>query len=111
MGWTKASAPKCSAVSWNTNPRIMLATPRSHTGRRARRNTSQTSKLVVSLLLAPLRWHTEAVAVQKLAATASRIAFSISTAFTSSAVSQPAWPGHATEPDHAGFGDRVTAGL
>ena len=85
MGWTKASAPKCSAVSWNTNPRIMAATPRSQTGRRASRNTSQTSKPVVSLLLAPMRWHTEAVAVQKLAATASRIALSISTAFTSPA--------------------------
>jgi hypothetical protein len=92
MGWTRANAPKCNAVSWNTNPRIMLATPRSHTGWRARRNTSQTSKAAVSLLLAPLRWHTEAVAVHKLAAMASRIAFSISTAFMSSAVSQPAWP-------------------
>ena len=85
MGWTRASAPKCSAVSWKTNPRIMLATPSSQIGRRARRNTSQTSKPAVSLLLAPMRWHTEAVAVQKLAATASRIAFSISTAFGSPA--------------------------
>jgi hypothetical protein len=33
-----------------------------------------------------MRWHTEAVAVHKLAATASRTAFSISTHFTSSAV-------------------------
>src|SRR5271169_5862779 len=102
MGWTKANGPKCSAVSWNANPRIMLATPRSHTGRRARRNTSQTSKPAVSLLLAPMRWHTEAVAVHPLAATASRIAFSISTAFTSSAVSQPAWPWRAAEPDQPG---------
>src|ERR1700677_871483 len=89
----------------------MLVRPSSQTGRRASRKMSQTSKLVASLLLAPMRWHTEAVAVQKLAATASRIAFSISTAFTSSAVSQPAWPRHATEPDHAGFGDRGTADL
>src|SRR5271166_238795 len=56
----------------------MLATPSSQTGRRARRKTSQTSKPVVSLLLAPRRWHTEAVAVHKLAAMASRIAFSTS---------------------------------
>src|SRR5580693_7086890 len=102
MGWTRANAPKCNAISWNTNPRIMLATPRSHTGWRARRNTSQTSKAAVSLLLAPLRWHTEAVAVHKLAAMASRIAFSISTAFTSSAVSQPAWPWRAAEPVQPG---------
>src|SRR5580693_3109699 len=102
MGWTRANAPKCNAISWNTNPRIMLATPRSHTGWRARRNTSQTSKAAVSLLLAPLRWHTDAVAVHNRPAMASRIAFSLSTAFTSSAVSQPAWPWRAAEPDQPG---------
>ncbi len=32
------------------------------------------SKPVTSVVLAPRRWHTEAVAVQKLAANASRIA-------------------------------------
>ena len=55
----------------------MLATPSSQTGCRASRNTSQISKPAVSLLLAPIRWHTEAVAVQKLARTANKIAFSI----------------------------------
>jgi hypothetical protein len=54
--------------------------PISQTGRRARRKTSQTSKAAVLSLLAPRRWHTEAVAVQKLAAMASRSAFSISPA-------------------------------
>src|SRR6266567_4283606 len=58
----------------------MLAMPISQTGRRARRKTSQTSKAAVLSLLAPRRWHTEAVAVQKLAAMASRSAFSISPA-------------------------------
>jgi hypothetical protein len=60
------------------NPRIMLAMPSSQTGRRARRMTSPASKAAVWLLLAPLRWHTEDIAVHKLAATASKIAFSIS---------------------------------
>jgi len=83
MGWTRASAPKCRAVSWKMNPRIMLATPRSQIGLRARRNTSLASKLAGSLPLAPRRWHTEAVAVHKLAATASMIAVSIGPHFTS----------------------------
>src|SRR5260370_7279790 len=56
----------------------MLAMPSSQTGWRARRKMSPTSKPAISYLLAPRRWHTEAVAVQKLAAMASRIAFSIS---------------------------------
>jgi len=59
----------------------MLAMPSSQTGWRARRTTSPASKPVVWLLLAPMRWHTEDVAVHRLAATASRIAFSISLSF------------------------------
>src|SRR5271155_278382 len=78
MGWTRAKPPKCRAVSWNTNPKIMLAMPSTQTGWRARRNTSRTSKPAVSVLLAPLRWHTDAVAVHNLAAAASTIALSIS---------------------------------
>jgi hypothetical protein len=75
MGWTRASAPYRSAVTWNTNPPIMLAMPRSQTGRRARRKISRTSNPpVVCTLLAPWRWAIEAVAVQKLAATASKTA-------------------------------------
>ena len=74
MGWTRASAPYRSATSWRTNPPIMLTTPSSQTGCRARRSSSQTSKPAVSVFLAPMRWHTEAVAVQMLAATASMIA-------------------------------------
>ena len=77
MGWTKARSPKCSAMSWKTNPRIMLAMPSSQIGRRARRKMSHTSKPVVWLSLAPLRWHSDEVAVHKHAATASRIALSI----------------------------------
>jgi len=77
-GWTRASGPNRRALIWKTNPRIMLASPSSQTGRRARRKTSQTSKPALSYLLAPKRWHTEAVAVQKLAAGASRTAFSSS---------------------------------
>ena len=56
----------------------MLAMPSSQTGRRAKVNTSRTSKPVVWLLLAPMRWHTEDAAVHRLAATASKIAVSIS---------------------------------
>ena len=82
MGWTSASGPNRRALIWKTKPRIMLATPSSQTGRRARRRTSQTSKPAVSWLLAPKRWQTDAVAVQKLAAVASRTAFSISRLLT-----------------------------
>ncbi len=78
MGWTRASAPKRSAISWQMNPAIMAATPSSQTGRRARRNSSPASKPDAGLLLAPIRWHTEDVAVQRLAATASTIAVPIS---------------------------------
>ena len=77
MGWTRARSPKRSAVSWKMNPTIMLAMPSSQAGRRARRTTSPASKPAAWLLLAPMRWHTEDVAVHKLAATASRIAVSI----------------------------------
>src|SRR6516225_8500839 len=45
---------------------------------RARRKTTRRSKPAAGLLLAPLRWYTEDVAVHRLAVTASRIAFSIS---------------------------------
>ena len=51
--------------------------PSNQTGLRTRRNTSPGSKPIVWLLLAPMRWHTEDVAVQRLAATASKIAVSI----------------------------------
>src|ERR1700683_4779113 len=80
MGWTSASAPKCNAASWNANPRIMLASPASQIGRRASRKMSQMSTPAAPGLLAflaPRRWHTEDVAVQKLAARASGIALSI----------------------------------
>src|SRR5271156_2203925 len=80
MGWTSASAPKCNAASWNANPRIMLANPASQIGRRASRKMSQMSTPAAPGLLAflaPRRWHTEDVAVQKLAARASKIALSI----------------------------------
>src|SRR2546421_94840 len=52
--------------------------PSSQTGWRASRTTSRASKPAASLSLAPLRWHSEAVAVHTLAATASRMALSIS---------------------------------
>ena len=74
-GLDQGQRPEAQGADLETNLRIMLATPSSQTGRRASRTTSQTSKPVTSLLLAPMRWHTEAVAVQKLAAKASRIAF------------------------------------
>ena len=77
IGWTSASGPKRSAVTWNPKPRIMLAIPSSQMGWRAKRATSQRSKPDVSVLIAPLRWHIDAVAVHRLAATASSIAFSI----------------------------------
>ena len=52
--------------------------PSSQTGWRARQKTTRRSKPAAGLLLAPLRWYTEDVAVHRLAVTASRIAFSIS---------------------------------
>src|SRR5215469_6782275 len=56
----------------------MLAMPVSQIGWRASRNTSSRSNFVPWLaLLAPRRWHTDDVAVHKLAATANRIALSI----------------------------------
>ncbi len=36
IGCTRARLPKCKAVTWNTNPRIMLATPTSQIGWRTR---------------------------------------------------------------------------
>jgi len=92
MGWTRASAPKCNAASWNANPRIMLASPASQIGRRASRKMSQMSTPAAPgrlAFLAPRRWHTEDVAVQKLAARASEIALSI---FLHSAFSVPVNP-------------------
>src|SRR4051794_38778791 len=56
----------------------MAAMPPSQAGRRASRARSRASKPAVSLSLAPLRWHSEAVAVHTLAATANRMALSIS---------------------------------
>src|ERR1700722_14299228 len=57
----------------------MLTMPRSQIGRRARRRISRRSRPPVDgTLLAPGRWATDAAAVQKLAATASKIAFSTS---------------------------------
>src|SRR5277367_6350265 len=60
------------------NPPIVAAMPSSQAGWRASRIRSRASKPAVSLSLAPLRWHTEAVAVHTLAAMASRMALSIS---------------------------------
>src|SRR5689334_5841578 len=59
-------------------PPIIAAMPSSQTGWRASRTRSRASKPAVSVALAPLRWHSEAVAVHTLAAMASRIALSIS---------------------------------
>src|SRR4051794_12099640 len=56
----------------------MAAMPPSQAGRRASRARSRASKPAVWSSLAPLRWHSEAAAVHTLAATASRIALSIS---------------------------------
>ena len=78
MSCTRARSPKRSALSWKMKPRIMLAMPSSQAGWRARRKTSRRSKPAAGLLLATLRWHTEDVAVHRLAVTASRIAFSMS---------------------------------
>src|SRR5215831_13832569 len=56
----------------------MLAIPVSQIGWRASRNTSKRSNFAPWLvLLAPRRWHTDDVAVHRLAATANRIALSI----------------------------------
>jgi hypothetical protein len=80
VGWTRANGPNRSALSWKPNPRIMLAIPASHTGRRTSRRMRRGSKPVTSLVRAPRRWHTDAVAVQKLAATARMTAASIAAA-------------------------------
>jgi hypothetical protein len=81
MGWTSDRSPKRSAVSWKTNPPIMLAMPSSQTGRRASRTTSPTSNPLAWVLLAAIRWHTDDAAVHTLAATASTIALSITVSF------------------------------
>src|SRR5690242_16060296 len=60
--------------------------PPSQAGRRASRIRSRTSKPAVWSSLAPLRWHSEAVAVHTLAATASTIALSISLPLRSAGV-------------------------
>jgi hypothetical protein len=52
--------------------------PSSQAGWQASRTRSRASKPAVSLSLAPLRWHSEAVAVHTLAAMASKMALSIS---------------------------------
>jgi hypothetical protein len=78
MGWTRASSPKRRAVSWNTNPPIMAAMPSSQAGWRASRTMSRPSNPATGpVFRAPARWHTDAVAVHRLAATASKIAFSM----------------------------------
>lgn len=77
MGWTSASGPNRSAASCSANPASMLAKPSTQTGWRASRKTSHGSKPVAWWPRAPSRWHTEDVAVQKLAATESRIASSM----------------------------------
>ena len=75
MGWTRASGPYRRAVSWKTNPPIMLTMPSSQTGWRARRSSSLMSNPpVVCTLFAPWRCASDAVAVQKLAAIASKTA-------------------------------------
>ena len=72
-----------SATTWSPNPASMLEKPSSHTGWRASRNTSQGSKPVTLTERAPSRWHTEEVAVKKLAATESSTASSIRARFAS----------------------------
>jgi hypothetical protein len=58
---------------------------------------SRASKPAAGLVFrAPARWHTDAVAVHRLAATASKIAFSISLPL------RQAWPPN--QPDYAGTG-------
>ncbi len=75
MGWTMASGPYRSAISWKPNPPIMLTMPRSHIGRRARLSISRASNPpVVCTLFAPWRCASDAVAVHKLAASASKTA-------------------------------------
>ena len=79
MGWTRASSPNRRAVSWNTNPPIMAAMPSSQAGWRASRTMSRASNPAVGpVFRAPARWHTNAVAVHRAAATASKTALSIS---------------------------------
>jgi len=58
----------------------MAAMPSSQVGWRASRTMSRASNPPVAgpVFLAPARWHTDAVAVHRLAASASKIAFSIS---------------------------------
>src|SRR3984957_9942754 len=55
----------------------MKPIPGSQIGRRARRTISPRPNPSAGILLAPSRWHTEEVAVHRLAATASSIALSI----------------------------------
>src|SRR5690349_3731892 len=64
----------------------MAAMPPSQAGWRASRTRSRASKPAVSLSLAPRRWHSEAVAVHTLAATASTMALSISLSLRPAAV-------------------------
>ena len=85
MGWTSASGPKRSAVTWNANPAIMLAIPASQTGRRASRKSSAGSNPSGSAWPTPSRWHSEEVAVHPLAASASAIALYIAACFPASA--------------------------
>ena len=75
MGWTRARSPKRSAAIWKRPP-IMAAMPQPGwpagpagpgAGVKARRLG----------VLAPLRWHSEAVVVHTLAAMASRMALFI----------------------------------
>jgi hypothetical protein len=50
--------------------------PASHTGRRTSRNIDEERNPSASMLRAPIRWHTDDAAVQKLAAMASGTAHS-----------------------------------
>src|SRR5580700_2458103 len=100
MGWTSDRSPKRSAVSWKTNPPIMLAMPSSQTGRRASRTTSPTSNPLAWVPLAPLRWHTDDVAVHTLAATASTIALSITVSLPPDDYQLPVHRGRGARHDH-----------
>jgi len=78
MGWTRASGPKTQGADLEDEPEDHAARPRSQDWLAGQAEDEPDIKARPLILLAPKRWHTEAVAVQKLAASPSRIAFSIS---------------------------------
>src|SRR6516164_2760289 len=85
----------------------MIAMPSSQLTRRTRRNKTRASKPVAWLLLAAMRWHIEDVAVQSLAATASKIAASISLPFRYGPA-DAAWPNRRKAALRNRYGSSVT---